>query len=56
MRRSTTYAGVFIPYLIMSAAYFTGEIDFGSFNQSIFAFNNNKFKQVMSTLHVAVVA
>ena len=29
MRRSTTYAGVFIPYLIMSAAYFTGEIDFG---------------------------
>ena len=39
MRRSTTYAGVFIPYLIMSAAYFTGEIDFGSFNQSIFAFN-----------------
>ena len=39
MRRSTSYAGNFFPYVIMSVPYFAGEIDFGSFTQAIFAFN-----------------
>ncbi len=39
MRRSMGYAGVFFPYVIMAVPYFAGEIDFGSFNQAIFAFN-----------------
>ena len=39
MRRSMGYAGNFFPYVIMSIPYFAGEIDFGSFNQAIFAFN-----------------
>jgi len=39
MRRSMGYAGNFFPYVIMSIPYFSGEIDFGSFNQAIFAFN-----------------
>mgnify|MGYP001358681099 CR=1 FL=1 len=39
MRRSTNYAGVFFPYLIMAIPYFAGEIDYGRFIQANFAFN-----------------
>ena len=39
MRRSVSYAGVFLPFLVMAPVYFAGEIDFGVFNQANFAFN-----------------
>ena len=39
MQRSSTYAGVFFPYVIMAVPYFAGEIDYGSFVQAGFAFN-----------------
>jgi putative ATP-binding cassette transporter len=39
MQRSVSYAGFFIPYLVMAPIYFRGEIDFGSFLQSKFAFD-----------------
>ncbi len=39
MQRSSTYAGVFFPYVIMAVPYFAGEIDYGSFIQAGFAFN-----------------
>ncbi len=39
MQRSSNYAGVFFPYLIMAVPYFAGEIDYGSFVQAGFAFN-----------------
>ncbi len=39
MKRSTNYAGIFFPYLIMGIPYFAGEIDYGKFVQAGFAFN-----------------
>jgi len=39
MKRSTNYAGVFFPYLIMAIPYFAGTIDYGKFVQANFAFN-----------------
>ena len=39
MKRSTNYAGVFFPYLIMAVPYFAGIIDYGKFVQANFAFN-----------------
>ncbi len=39
MKRSTNYAGVFFPYLIMAVPYFAGTIDYGKFVQANFAFN-----------------
>ena len=39
MKRSTNYAGIFFPYLIMAVPYFTGAIDYGKFIQANFAFN-----------------
>jgi len=39
MRRSVSYAGVFIPFLVMAPVYFSGDIDFGVFNQASLSFN-----------------
>ncbi|CAK9055923.1 unnamed protein product, partial [Durusdinium trenchii] len=39
LRRSYGYAGNFFPYLIMAPAYLAGELEYGSFIQSKFAFN-----------------
>ena len=39
MRRSSNYAGNFFPYVIMAVPYFAGEIDYGSFVQTMFAFS-----------------
>jgi putative ATP-binding cassette transporter len=39
MKRSTNYAGIFFPYLIMAVPYFSGTIDYGKFVQANFAFN-----------------
>ena len=39
MRRSVSYAGVFLPFLVMAPVYFSGDIDFGVFNQANFSFN-----------------
>ena len=39
MQKSTNYAGVFFPYIIMAGPYFAGDIDYGRFVQASFAFN-----------------